>query len=299
MKITIILLLSIVSSVFGQGIASRYYNDIGIQNDPQVVLFDGFERYSYPSQMLIRNGGLWDGINGTTGWNIDTSVKFSGNKSAQVQFPIIDQEWSRSLRKHVTPAPKLFAGHTCDMTLTIVCEEGTVVFRCRGCSAAPHADGTPPDGSGWFVFLAQNYVHSTPPEPQPGYGEIYAYWPHQRDLCGDHWQPTGVGFPWHTNPEDYPDFVPRPVFNVPLGQWFCYELMVKVNDIGMRNGEVKVWKNGVLVEDYPDLFIRSVPNLLIDDLIFTMHAHRNANPSARLWWDNVVIASDYIGPINR
>lgn len=75
--------------------------------------------------------------------------------------------------------------------------------------------------------------------------------------------------------------------------------MVKVNDIGMRNGEVKVWKNGVLVEDYPDLFIRSVPNLLIDDLIFTMHAHRNANPSARLWWDNVVIASDYIGPINR
>ena len=55
-----------------------------------------------------------------------------------------------------------------------------------------------------------------------------------------------------------------PNFNVPLGKWFCYELMVKVNDLGKKNGEVKAWLDGNVVMDFPDLFIRSVDSLAID-----------------------------------
>jgi hypothetical protein len=90
--------------------------------------------------------------------------------------------------------------------------------------------------------------------------------------------------------------VPRPDFNVPRGQWFEYEMMVKANDLGERNGEVKVWKNGVVVADFPDLFLRSVPDLLIDNVLFTMHTHKSTRVN-KVWWDNIVIATEYIGPM--
>jgi hypothetical protein len=46
----LILLLS-VPALFADGIASRYPNDVGIENDPDVILFDGFESYTSPSQL--------------------------------------------------------------------------------------------------------------------------------------------------------------------------------------------------------------------------------------------------------
>ena len=62
-KITTILLLVLLFSVpalFADGIASRYPNDVGIGNDPLVLLFDGFENYVQASDVRIENGGVWD-----------------------------------------------------------------------------------------------------------------------------------------------------------------------------------------------------------------------------------------------
>jgi hypothetical protein len=87
-----LVLLFSVPALFADGIASRYPNDVGIENDPAVLLFEGFERYQTPSQMIRKNGGQWDGNGGNIGWTIDTSVKFSGTRSAQVQFPIVSSE---------------------------------------------------------------------------------------------------------------------------------------------------------------------------------------------------------------
>jgi hypothetical protein len=292
-----LVLLFSVPALFADGIASRYPNDVGIENDPAVLLFEGFERYQTPSQMIRKNGGQWDGNGGNIGWTIDTSVKFSGTRSAQVQFPIVSSEWARSLVKVVSPSePILFARAYMRYDPNFSLPGGHRGIQMSGQFTGPPCSGTPRDGTGWFVFMLQNYISST--EPQPGYGHVYSYWPLQTSLCGDHWFPTGQGFPWARDPASYPDFVARPNFNVPRGQWFEYELMVKMNDLGQRNGEVKVWMNGVVVADFPDLFVRSVPDLLIDRLLFTIHAHKNTNPSARLWWDNIVIARDYIGPIS-
>ena len=58
-RITTILLLVLLFSVpalFADGIASRYPNDVGIENDPDVILFDGFETYTSPSQLFTK----WD-----------------------------------------------------------------------------------------------------------------------------------------------------------------------------------------------------------------------------------------------
>src|SRR5678815_3700386 len=72
--------------------------------------------------------------------------------------------------------------------------------------------------------------------------------------------------------------------------------MVKVNDLGQRNGEVKVWVNGEVAADFPDLFIRSVSDLGIDTVGLLDPARRSQRVN-KLWWDNVVIARQYIGPM--
>src|SRR6266496_1036285 len=295
-----LVLLFSVPALFADGIASRYPNDVGIQNDPQVILFDGFERYSIPSQVLKSYGGLWDGGGGNR-CRISTQYKIAGSKSYEFDMPITSTEVSMALSKDISPAePKLFCRvyMLYDSTFSLPVQGSHKGIRMSG-KYPGSCGGTPRDGSGWFLFLLQNAVEGSykPGEVGPGYGHIYAYWPLQHGDCGDHWYPTGQGFPWQQNPQDYPDFSPLGNFNVPRGQWFCYELMVKVNDLGLRNGEVKVWKNGILMADFPDLFVRSAADLLIDKLFVIMHEHQSTRVN-RVWLDNVVIARDYIGPIS-
>jgi hypothetical protein len=51
-----LVLLFSVPALFADGIASRYPNDVGIENDPAVLLFDGFEKYSTATQVKKVNG---------------------------------------------------------------------------------------------------------------------------------------------------------------------------------------------------------------------------------------------------
>jgi len=298
-----LILLFSLPALFADGIASRYPNDRGIQNDPRVVLFDGFESYSIPSDAQKSRGGLWDVV-AVEHARISTQYKIAGSKSYEFDMPITTHELSPTLMTHISPEERrLFCRvyFRYDSNFNLPLESSHKGIRMSGQYPGP-CGGTPRNGSGWFLFLLQNDAAGAfkPGEQTPGYGHIYAYWPLQQWVggCGDHWYPTGEGFPWVRNPSQYPDFSPLPNFNVLRGQWFCYELMVKVNDLGQRNGEVKVWKNGVVVADFPDLFVRSVPNLLIDTLAIVMHEQHSVRVN-RVWIDNVVLARDYIGPIAR
>jgi hypothetical protein len=278
------------------GLAARYPGDVGIENDPAVLLFDGFERYQTPSQAAKKNGGVWDQIGFIVNERISTQYKFGGAKSFEVDIPVTSSEWQSGLRKLIGPnEPVLFAR----AYMRYEPDFGDLSNGHKGIQVSGRFGGpcgwTPRDGSRWFLFLLENGGPFFG-EAQPGYTHIYSYWPLQQSECGDHWFPNGQGGPWHLHPEDYPDFVAMPNFNVPRGVWFEYEFMVRLNDLGVRNGEVKVWKDGVVVADFPDLFIRSVSDLLIDTIFFGMHTHWSRRVN-RVWWDNVVIARQYIGPM--
>lgn len=280
------------------GVASAYREDKGLGLASGVLLADGFERYNVPSQMLRRNGGQWDGINGASNWAIDSVVKHSGNRSARVDFPITGSEWSKSLHKVIGGEPLLFVRAYMRYSSGFHQLGGHRGISMAGDFNVGPCGGTPRNGLGWFVFMLQNYVCCS--EQQPGWGHIYAYWPFQASSCGDHWYPDGDGFnAWKRDPGGYRDFVPRAKFEVPRGEWFCYELMVRENRIGARDGEVKVWVNGVVKADFPDLFIRGRSNLLIDSIILVQHMLKNYHVGDHAWWDDVVISRDYIGPMVR
>jgi len=316
-----LVLLFLVPALFADGIASRYPNDVGIENDPDVILADGFESYTSPSQLTQR----WDVVGGVSRMRIATEAGnfFAGHKSLEMQLPVsqVEQVELVSL-KPLSPTESILyvrVYEKCDSGFW--CRPGTAIghngIRIAGdfpIGGAGHR--APPDGSGFFLFTLENAdlksrvgrrnrPNNRAGENQPGFAHIYAYWPYQRMDYGDHFYPNGWVIPggrglWILHPLQYPNFRPMPNWQPIRGIWYCYEYMVKINDLGSNNGEIAFWINGQLKGRWTNLFMRSRESLKIDEVALLLHA--NANYSTHLnkkWYDNVVIARSYIGPISH
>jgi hypothetical protein len=72
--------------------------------------------------------------------------------------------------------------------------------------------------------------------------------------------------------------------------------MVKSNTPGQADGEVKYWIDGELRGDFPDLDMRSIATLKLDVVHIMLHAGSTTRVNTK-WYDNVVIAKKYIGPM--
>jgi hypothetical protein len=93
-------------------------------------------------------------------------------------------------------------------------------------------------------------------------------------------------------------FVSRPNIKCSLGQWYCCELMVKANTVGSRDGRIACWLDGVLIADFTNLRLRDVDSLKINRFNLSLHAGTNTTRETWKWYDNVVAATSYIGPLS-
>ena len=108
----------------------------------------------------------------------------------------------------------------------------------------------------------------------PGRLNAYVYHPEQRDIWGDHFFPTGIVLPFSSVPFDFgPEFVSRPDVTPVLGRWYCYELMVKANTPGQRDGRIAFWLDGQLIADFPNLRLRETTALKIDRFTLDLHVY--------------------------
>jgi len=289
------------------GIASHYPGDRGINYDPEVLFFDDFESYTSPSQLTTK----WTKAYKTENLRIATEAAdvYSGAKALEFKLPISGMEVANACKKAISPKQNtLFirAYMKFDPGFHVVGSSHTGLTLSANYPGP--GNGTPRDGTGWFLFLLQNNLQGPLSGGiPPGNAHLYVYWPKQRGAFGDHWYPDGRVVPWETGignkgdwvayPMQYPHFQPYPN-NVmpPRDKWFCYELMVHANTPGQKDGEVKCWYNGRLVADFPDLSIRSIPTLEIDQASIGLHAQHSERINKK-WYDNVVIAKKYIGPM--
>ena len=153
--------------------------------------------------------------------------------------------------------------------------------------------------------------------PPPGVWNLYTYW-HQMKASADnnYWgnclQPA------------------KPV-PVPRGRWQCVELMVKLNSAAEKDdGELALWIDGALAihvatgtrhgpwsgmgfqvvesggRTLPGLNLRTSTALTINHLWLEHYVDpgaqesnkvANPNPLNRVWFDDVVVATEYIGPL--
>jgi hypothetical protein len=276
------------------GIAAKYPGDWGIERDPAVVFSDGFE-----GGLGRWNRGSWNGVkvtndpahvrSGKTAMEITLTPPSAGKASGMgigQHFPegfetlfvryYVNYEKSMDMLGHNHACCNI-AGSTTPLTTAGIADDGRNQFMC--CLEPSRGD--------------QNYR-------VPGEMNMYCYHMDQRSQYGDHFFSNGGVWPRVDPPPAKPfgdTFVSRPVYVPDRERWICCELMVKMNTPGKRDGRIAYWFDGRLSADYPNLRFRAIPELKINDVSFGVYTTNSAGAVCTMWYDDVVAATSYIGPV--
>lgn len=120
--------------------------------------------------------------------------------------------------------------------------------------------------------------------PPPGRWNFYSYW-HEMTASPD-------GKFWGNS------FRPAAAGDIPRGQWISCEFMLRHNTPGQPDGEQAFWIDGRLAGHWTGINWRTDPVLRAN--AFTLESYVTdrwtKNPENVVYFDNVVVASEYIGP---
>jgi hypothetical protein len=72
--------------------------------------------------------------------------------------------------------------------------------------------------------------------------------------------------------------------------------MLKANTPGKRDGRIAFWVDGKLAGDFPGLRFREVEELKPNH-VFLLSYSSELQPNQTHWYDDVVAATSYIGPM--
>jgi hypothetical protein len=282
----------------GEGISADYPGDVGIGSDPRVIFADDFESYASAADLTDR----WDAAYQNARLRIATEGPnvYAGAQSIEMTAPQQDVELSNAVSKNLTTEVdvmflRYYSKFEANFDIVGSSHNGSEIsahYFVDG-QATP---GIPADGTNKYLIAYENW-RGEPATVSPGDQNIYIYHPAQRDDYGDHFFPNGDVMPNTSIPGDFgPTFVPRPNIIPELDRWYAFEVMLKANTPGQRDGRVTCWMDGEVIADFPNLRLRDVDTLTIDH--FSLSFHFRSNPAeTRKWFDNVVAATEYIGPM--
>jgi hypothetical protein len=277
------------------GIAALYPIDVNIRSHADVLFVDGFEGYSSPSELLTNWNNFYQGSNTRIASEVGNA--FSGNRSLEFTQPQGSSEVANAVVKNlVSSQDTLFVRVYCKFEFDFgVTDPGHNGIRIS--SPNYPGPGNVPNGQDFFVASLENSAYYN--ESQPGYTNVYCYHPEQRSQWGDHWYPDGKVLPFDATPGNFgASFVPRPNFIAETGRWYSYEFMVKTNTPGQRDGRIAAWVDGTLIADFQNVRLRDTNTLKIGQIQLELHAQSNTVRADRKWYDNLVVAKSYIGPMS-
>ncbi|MFO0864485.1 MAG: hypothetical protein U0744_07520 [Gemmataceae bacterium] len=285
------ILFLISSSAHAQdvGLAAKYPKDVGIARDKAVLLHDDFEEGKI--------GGAWDEVNrrkvrGASD-NSDpveaetTPAIARGKRSARVQLRKAGHEdvtfvkWLKPgqdelfMRYYVRYGSDYgYHGH------------GGSGFMADAGKGGFKGAGKAPDGDRFF-WATLEPIGPREWDP-PGALIFYAYW----------WKmkPDGRGNHWGNWFQPKPDQVPK------RETWVCVEWRVKANSAGKDNGELDCWIDGKHCGIFRDINWRSNDSLKINKVQLSLwlepgsYVRHGGGTTRTVWYDDVIVATKYIGP---
>lgn len=288
------------------GIAAKYPGDAGIEKDPAVLFYDGFEDCSKPADLRQK----WDEVIDDRNMRITEGAANRNNGKRAVEFAAPQQEAGLSIGLHrvlkderdvlfLRWYSKFEKGF--DVPLGNSCHNGGMICAHYyvGGRATP---GQRADGRNKFLANFENETGWRDDKtPSPGHLNIYCYHPEQFDVWGDHFFPSGTVIPGsytRSGRATFGDhFVAQPDVLIELDRWYCFEFMVKANTPGQRDGRIACWLDGKLIADFLNLRLRDVETLKIDRFDVGVYIGKNALRANKKWYDDVVAATSYIGPL--
>jgi len=281
------------------GIAARHPGDMGIGADSDVIFADDFESYGSGADLDTNwNAGVY--------WNSDIETGgganvFAGSQSLRFTAPMQTSELSNGVARTVSPElDVLFLrwyskfDSSFDIWGSSHNGGGISAHYFMGGMATP---GIPADGMNKFLIEYECW-RGEMAEMTPGSLNIYIYHPEQRSMWGDHFFPNGDVMPNTSIPGNFgPTFMPRTNITPEVGRWYAFELMLRANTPGSRDGRIGMWLDGVLIGDFPNIRFRDIASLTIDRFGLSLHFGSNPSGVTHKWYDNVVAARSYIGPM--
>jgi hypothetical protein len=299
----VLALLAIAAAALGQesalpegdhGIAAKHPGDQGIADDPAVLFHDDFE--------LGSPIGRWDMVFHEENIRIaeGSADVHGGNKAVQLTVPEKSAEDSNAVIKRLAGHDVVFLRYYSkfDSGFDQVGSSHNGGFLAAIRPDLPYATpGIRADGRNKFMASFENWRGEASTR-SPGHLDVYCYHPAQRSDYGDHFFPTGKVMPNTSLPFDFgPGFVSRPDIVPELGRWNCFEIMLQANAIGEKDGRIACWVDGKLIADFTGLRLRDDPTLKINWASVDLHIKNNTIRANSKWYDDVVIATSYIGPV--
>ena len=283
------------------GIAARYPGDAGIAADTAVIYADDFESYASAAGLAANwNGGVYHDVRIAA----ESGHVFAGARSVEFKLPKQTIEWSNTVARDLDKSHELttlfLRSYTkLDTTFDIAgsCHNG-IGMSAHYFLNDQATPGIPSDGYNKFLMEFESW-RGTAADTSPGSLNVYIYHPGQRSQWGDHFFPDGEVMPNTSLPYNFGSgFVSRPWITCKLGRWYCVEFMVKANTVGQSDGRVACWLDGKLIADFQNLELRKADSLKINRFNLSLHAGSNQTRETFKWYDNVVAAKSYIGPVS-
>ncbi len=271
----------------GPGLASNIHGSKELELHPSVIFTDDFE--------TGEPGEKWDETNNRDGKSltiVDESAADPGlgKRSLQVTARLKSSngggftKWFESSnRLHVRFYTKFhkdcdYVHHFCTLRANKSLQGGD---RWSGFGGA----GELPDGKARFSTAIEPWGNWGKWNP-PGQWNFYSYWHEmQASPDGKYW---GNGFR------------PEAQSNIVRDKWTCVELMLLHNTPGSHDGEQAYWIDGELRGHWRGYNWRTNPGLFAN--AFTLESYVTdrwtKQPVNIVYFDNVVIAKEYIGPVS-
>lgn len=271
----------------GEGLAGKFPGDRGLREHPRVIFTDDFEQ-----------GGLgagWDSV-GNPGSNVLSLVESDaeaglGRRCLRVESRL-GQNTGGGLTKWFETADRVFIRFytrfdpDCDYLHHFVTLRANRGLRGADRWSGFGGAGLKPAGDERFSTALEpwgNWGRWTP----PGRWNFYSYW-HEMEVSRD-------GKYWGNS------------FGVPSAplisrdRWICAEFMLAHNTPGQPDGEQAFWIDGALVGHWRGINWRKTDGLKANTLTLETYVTDRWTKQVTnvVFFDNVVIAQDYIGPVAR
>jgi hypothetical protein len=142
--------------------------------------------------------------------------------------------------------------------------------------------GRRPDGTDRFIANVE--PRSVDGKPFGGKIGFYTYWPDMKQSSdGRYWGNF---------------FYPEESFFIELGRWYCFEFMLKCNEPGRQDGEQALWIDGEEIIRVKNMRWRDVEDLRLSMVMFGNYRGR-ARKELTYWLDDIVISTEYVGPVDK
>jgi hypothetical protein len=280
-----------------RGIATKHPADLGIEKDPAVLFRDDFE--------VGKPQDRWDNVFHDANIRLaeEPANVFSGKRAIEFTVPQQKAELSNAVVKHFKQgADTVFLRYYSrfEKGFDQVGSSHNGGFLAAIAPGVPFATpGVRANGQNKFMASFENW-RGEARTPIPGELNVYCYHTDQRSDYGDHFFPSGKVMPYSPKPADFGGtFVARKDIVPECDRWTCYELMLKANTPGWRDGRIACWLDGKLIADFTNLRLRDAETLKINYVALDLHIRSNTVRPNKKWYDAVVIATSYIGPMAR